>query len=132
MQSILISRKKYFGTRNIWWSVKPKEYEQLKDMDIYHQIAGQVYFTEMAIEDGLKCVLDSNQLTIGYESLCENPKSVYNRFVEKYALLGCDLDLEYNGPKSFVCSNKIHLSKKDINSLSYAYDDFSSGKITFN
>lgn len=132
MQSILISREKYYGTRNIWFSAKPKEYEQLKDMDLYHQIAGQVYFTEMAIEDGLQRVPDRNQLTIDYESLCENPMAVYRMIYEKYAVLGCDLVPEYNGPKSFFCGNKISLPKKDIDLLQSAYDDFAYGQITFN
>ena len=132
MQSILNSREKYYGIRSTWWSVKPKEYEHLKDMDLYHQIAGQVYFTEMAIEDGLRYVSDRNQLTIEYKSLCEDPKRVYRRIVEKYALLGCDLNPKYNGPKSFVCGNKISLPKKDIDSLQSAHADFASGQITFN
>ena len=132
MQSILNSREKYYGTRNIWLSVKPKEYNQLKDMDLYHQIAGQVYFTEMAIEDGLQYVSDGNQLTIEYESLCEDPQAVYKRIVEKYAVLGCDLDPKYNGPKSFVYDNKIRLPQEELDSLQSAYDDFASGKIIFN
>ena len=132
MQSILNSREKYYGTRNTWLSVKPKEYEQLKDMDLYHQIAGQVYFTEMAIEDGLQYVSDKNQLEIEYESLCEDPKAVYKRIVEKYAVLGCDLNPEYNGPKSFVYDNKICLPQEELDSLQSAYNDFASGKITFN
>jgi len=129
MQSILISRQKYYDTRDIWLSVKPKEYEHLKDMDIYHQIAGQVYFTEMAIEDGLRYVSERNKLTIEYESLCEDPKTFYRRIVKKYASLGCDLNLECNGPESFVCGNKIQLPQKEIESLQSAYDDFASAQI---
>ena len=132
MQSILNSREKYYGTQNVWWSVKPKEYEQLKDMDLYHQIAGQVYFTDKKIEKGLQHVSVGDQLTIEYESLCENPKAVYKRIVEKYAVLGCDLDHEYNGPKSFVYDNKICLPQEELDSLQSAYDDFASGKITLN
>lgn len=132
MQSILISREKYYGTQNIWWGPKPKEYEQLKDMDLYHQIAGQVYFTEMAIGDGLRYVSDTKQLTIKYESFCEDPKAVYMWIVEKYAVLDCDLDPEYNGPKSFVCGNKIRLPQEEIDLLQSAYNDFASGKITLN
>lgn len=131
MQSILISRDKYYGTRNIWWSVKPKEYEHLKDMDVYHQIAGQVYFTDVEIEKGLLHVVDSNRLTIEYESFCENPEAVYEKILEKYSMLGCELKSEYNGPKSFVCSDKIRLPKKDIESLQSAFEDFAFRKITF-
>jgi len=119
-QSILKAREAHYGKREIWWSVKPKEYELLKDMDVYHQIAGQIYFTKLAIEEGLQYVSDRNQLAIEYESLCEDPKAVYKRIVEKYAALGCDLNPEYNGPKSFVCGNKIRLPQKEINSLQSA------------
>ena len=133
MQSIFNSRKRYYGSQNVWWSVKPREYNnQLKDMDVYHQIAGQVYFTDMEIEKGLMHISDKNQLTIEYESFCENPEAVYEKIIEKYSVLGCELNSEYNGPKSFVCSNKIRLPEKDIESLQSAFEDFASGNITFN
>lgn len=132
MQSILNSRKRYYGSQNVWWSVKPREYDQLKDMDVYHQIAGQVYFTNMEIENGLLHISDSNQLTIEYESFCENPEAVHEKIIEKYSVLGCELISEYNGPKSFVCRNNIRLPKKDIELLQYAFEDFAYRKITFN
>jgi hypothetical protein len=132
MQSILNSRKRYYGSQNFWWSVKPRKYDQLKDMDVYHQIAGQVYFTDMEIEKGLLHVSDNHQLTIEYEYLCENPEGVYKNIIEKYSGLGCELNHEYSGPKSFVCKNKIRLPKKEIESLQSAIEDFAFGKITIN
>lgn len=127
MQSILISREKYYGTRNIWLGHKPKEYERLKDLDLYHQIAGQVYFTDMEIEKGLNQRSGMDQLTIKYESLCEDPREVYMRISKKYAEMDCNLNPDYQGPKSFICSNKISLPKNEIHSLQSAYEDFESG-----
>lgn len=131
MQSILKAREAHYGNRKIWWSVKPKEYVLLKDMDVYHQIAGQVYFTDMQIEKGLLHVSNNHQLTIEYEYFCENPKAVYEKIIEKYSGLGCELDSEYYGPKSFACSNKIRLPKEDIELLQSAFEDFAFGKIKF-
>ena len=67
MQSILIAREEFYGTRDLWWSVRPEEYIFLKDMDIYHQVAGQVYFTEQAIANGLKDIPQASQLAVEYE-----------------------------------------------------------------
>lgn len=131
MQSIFCAREEFYATHDIWWSVRPKEYNQLKELDVYHQISGQVFFTEKAIEEGLEKVPKSNHLTIQYESFCVDPKAVYGQIVEKYATLDCALPVEYKGPESFKCGNEIRLPKKDIDGLQSAYDDFASGRITF-
>lgn len=132
MQSILASRLEFYGTNEIWWSVKPKEYTQLEEMDVYHQIAGQVYFTEKAIKGGLEMIPETNQLTIRYESFCSEPKAVYQQIVEKYAVLGCELPVAYTGMESFKPSNRISLPKKDIEGFQSAYEDFFSGSVVCN
>lgn len=131
-QSLGYSREKYYGSREVWWSVKPREYEDLKVMDVYHQIAGQVYFTERAIEKGLKQIPEDHQMKVSYEEFCKNPKQIYLQIVEKYSALGCELNPDYKGPELFKCSNQIRLPIDDIKGLKSAYDDFASGKITFN
>lgn len=131
MQSILKAREAYYGNREIWWSVKPKEYELLKDMDVYHQIAGQVYFTELAIEKGLRTTPAANQLMVQYEDFCKEPAMVYEQIRTKYSALGFELKPEYTGPVSFTSSNKIRIPEVDIAGLKAAYDDFKTGGITF-
>jgi len=42
-QSLLLARENHYGRRDIWWSVKPKEYDQLKELDVFPQVAGQVF-----------------------------------------------------------------------------------------
>lgn len=130
MQSILKAREAHYGNREIWWSVKPKEYELLKDMDVYHQIAGQVYFTELAIEKGLRTIPAANQLMVQYEDFCKEPAMVYEQIRTKYSTLGFELKPEYTGPVSFTSSNKIRIPEVDILGLKAAYDDFKTGGIT--
>ncbi|MFC1761261.1 hypothetical protein ACFL6U_04185 [Planctomycetota bacterium] len=131
MQSILWAREQFYDDRNLWLSMKPREYAQLKEMDVYHQVAGQVYFTEKAIEAGLKDVPQANQLLIEYEAFCEDPKTVYKQIVGKYAALGCELPSNFEGPESFECRNEIRLPKDEIEGLQSAYDDFESERIVF-
>lgn len=131
MQSLLAAREKYYGSREIWWSAKPKEYDALKPMDVFHQIAGQVYFTRCAVESGMRKVPASHRMTIEYESFCQNPKSVYEKMVEKYAALGCELPPVYSAAKSFRCGNDVNRldTNEDTLLLKAAYDDFASGSV---
>ena len=121
MQSLLFAREKFYGDRNVWYSAKPKEYEWLRERDIYSQIAGQVYFTEKAIERGLKEIPQANQLVIEYEAFCENPRGIYDEIRERYAALGCPLDTTYQGPKSFNTQNMTRASETEINKLLSSY-----------
>jgi len=121
MQSILKARETHYGKRELWWSVKPKEYERLKEMDVYHQIAGQVYFTKLAIEKGLRTTPAANQLMVQYEDFCKEPAMVYEQIRTKYSALGFELKPEYTGPVSFTSSNKIGIPEVDIAGLKAAY-----------
>jgi len=124
MQSILLARENFYNNRDIWWSVKPKEYEMLKDLDVFHQIAGQTYFTKKSIENELKLIPASNCLTLTYDTLCVEPESVYLKLVEKYAGLGVELNKEYVGPVLFNNTDQMRISLSDMNRLKKAYSYF--------
>jgi hypothetical protein len=124
MQSILLARETYYGKRDIWWSVKPKEYTKLKDMDIYHQIAGQVYFTDKSISSALEKLPDANKLEISYTHFCNNPRDTYEQLLSKYKRNGLKINLSYSGMKEFKNTNKIKLPKKDILALEEAFKYF--------
>jgi hypothetical protein len=128
-QSLLISRENFYGKRDFWWSVKPKEYEHLKEMDVYHQIAGQVFFTAQSIEDELSEFSIDQQLTIDYELFCADPVSVYGEIVGRYEKLGYDLNPLCAVTAEFHCKNAIRVSRDDFNRLRSAYNDFSAGRI---
>lgn len=126
MQSVLIARKRYYGNQETWLSSKPKEYRWLRDMDVHHQIAGQVFFTDKAIEEGLGTLSEKRWMTVPYESFCHNPQTVYKTLRKKYSTLGCELPADYTGATSFKASNEIRLPAADIDALQAAYDEFSS------
>lgn len=124
MQSLLLGRERYYNDRSLWWGAKPKEYEWLKDMDVYSQIAGQVYFTNKAIRSGLEGVPIGRKLTVDYEQFCESPRKVYGQLVEKYATLGCELPMQYSGMEKFSASQSERISKGDADALRRAYQEF--------
>ena len=102
MQSIYKARIKEHGSVNQWWSAKPKEYEHLKGMDVFSQIAGQVYFTNKAIETALSKIPSKSKLEIHYEDLVENPHNLFKDMQEKYMRSGCKLSFSES---SEVCTN---------------------------
>ncbi len=129
MQSIWFSRLDNYGSTDAWFSVKPREFESLRKLDVYHQIAGQVYYTERAIEEGLEQIPEDRQIKTDYEEFCSNPGLLYMKIVEKYRALGCELDEHYDGPDAFESSRQLKLPLDDIQCLESAYDDFVIGKI---
>lgn len=126
MQSILLARKSYYRDVNIWWSFKPKEYEFIKDMDVYHQIAGQVYFTNMAIENQLKDIPSEKQITIKYEQFCRMPEFYFNKIKDIYSASGYVIKSYYQGTGKFEVQNYEIPGKDDTKRLEKAYEYFIS------
>jgi hypothetical protein len=130
-QSLLLARENHYGRRDLWWSAKPREYDFLKDMDPYHQVAGQVYFTLKYVESEMHDLPEEQRLTLSYESFCKDPGAVYRQIVEKYAGLGCELNQEYRGPDSYNCSRNVRLTAEEFQKLEAAYSDFAESRIGF-
>jgi hypothetical protein len=129
MQSLLLAREQYCGNRSTWFSAKPREFNQLKDLDTYHQIAGQVYFTDQAIQDALASLPSNRWLTVEYESFCEDPGATYRALKEKYAALGSALPPAPKSMVSFEARNDLRLPGHEIDALVCAYRDFEEGHL---
>lgn len=126
MQSILQAREQFYGDTDVWWSVKPKEYEQLKDMDIYHQIAGQVYFTEKSLEEQLLKVHEDKKLIVEYEDFCSRPKAVANDIKQRYSEFGFNIEMNIDNIESLESRNEIRIAAEEIQNFEDAYDYFKS------
>ncbi|MFO8055377.1 MAG: hypothetical protein R6U19_09490 [Bacteroidales bacterium] len=124
MQSLLLARKKYYQDEEIWYGSKPKEYDSLIKMDIFHQIAGQVYFTNRHIQNELNIIDSQKQIHIDYEKFCETPKMYFDKIREVYKYSGYEIDQTYNGTSEFKVSNKILLEKNIIDKFEKAYEYF--------
>lgn len=87
-QSIFLGRKQNMKDINCWWSVSPSNYEKLKDLDVFKQIAAQVYYLEKDTEQDLKLFSRENILTLWYEDLVNYPYKVIDYLK---AFIGVDL-----------------------------------------
>lgn len=121
IQSILSARKDYYGDVRAWYSFKPPEYTWLKSLNPYEQLAGQVYYTNHAVEKGLDGVHESRKLTVDYELFCESPERVFWEMVQKLELQGYTTNWEYSGPDSFESSRQIALSDKEMDMICKAH-----------
>jgi len=125
IQSLLLARKDYYGDVRAWYSFKPPEYDWLKFLNPYEQLAGQVHYTSNAVEVGLDGVEDSRKLTVDYEQFCEAPEKVFWELVQKLELQGYTTNWEYTGPGSFESSRKISLSGEELDMVRNAYTKIS-------
>ncbi|GGA90289.1 hypothetical protein GCM10011369_35540 [Neiella marina] len=119
MQSILLAREQYYGNREQWWSVKPAQYQQLLTMDCYHQVAGQVFYSNDSIAQQL--THHSHALHIDYDQFCQNPAGFYQQLRQTLANLDYEIPADYTGVSQFKPNNRQALTKPEVSQLLDAY-----------
>lgn len=130
MQSIYKARVKEKKSANNWWSAKPKQFETLKDMDKFSQIAGQVFFTNNTIENALLNIPDKSKLIVSYEDLVRDPVEVLIKLKEKYLQNGFELHFEdmQKISKKLKNGNVITLDEQILTQLKLAYEKLAKNK----
>lgn len=106
IESALKAREKQLGSIDEWYSFKIPEYEELKKLNPYEQVTGQIYYINKALENGLSKVLESKKMIVNYEDFCENPKNFYDELVSKLKFQGCEIDSKYKGEDKFEVTRK--------------------------
>ena len=112
-QSILKAREAFYNDRNSWWSFKPAEYLYLKDKMPLEQVAGQVYYTNRAIEEGLTKIPKEAVIRVSYSEFCKAPQEIIQRinYLSKKDLIYSDV------PLSFENRNRKNLPDDEFTSL---------------
>ncbi|MBA3026194.1 MAG: sulfotransferase [Sulfurimonas sp.] len=123
IESALKAREKQLGNIMEWYSFKIPEYDKLKKLNPYEQVAGQIYFINKAVASGLENVAEHKKMIVNYEDFCENPKKTYSELVEKLRIQGYEMGLEYRGEQKFHVTREC---PKDKNILD-AYNKFYKG-----
>lgn len=107
-QSLLLSRLKYYGNKERWLSVKPKEYRRLKERPYAEQIAGQIFYTLRRIDQVFASLDPSRYLNIDYETLCERPIEQLERVAHLVARTGYELlRRDFTLPALFSTNKKV-------------------------
>jgi len=120
-QCILHARRRLKKSAADWYGEVPPEYTTLKKMNIYKQVCGQLYHTELAISKGLKNIPKFRKLEIDYEAFCTNPVAIWNSLNRIFNRMGFTMHRDYSSVKNFENQNKLQLSKREKERLAAAY-----------
>lgn len=124
IRSLMRARNNWTGDINKWFSWKPREFEIIKNLDVYHQVAGQIYFIEKTILEDRKC-LGNRYLMFTYEELCNKPQEIYHKVIDKVNQFSrTKIEKPYTGDKQFTISNpKTEFDDKKIEKAYQYYID---------
>ena len=106
--SLLKYREKMLGSVDLWVSLKPLQYNWLKNEDIYVQVVGQILFLEHEYLEQLKTIPDANKLFVSYEEVCNNTEKVVIQVKEMIRTQGfsCTVDTPPVVPFTVIESSK--------------------------
>ena len=74
--SVLRARHKNLHDPTQWWSVKPPNFTELKDLPVEEQVAGQIIALKQKMTDDLALLDPERVLYVRYEEFCRNPESL--------------------------------------------------------
>jgi hypothetical protein len=92
-----------------WASVRPREYEQLKDQHYVDQVCGQVYYVEANAHADLFRLEARRWTAINYEALCADPRGTaaeVRGFLHDH---GLEVELRCSLPDSFSASQRLDM-----------------------
>ncbi len=99
--SALEARKRQYGNIETWYSFKIPEYDELKKLNPYEQVAGQIYYINKAVEIGLSRISKDKKIIVQYEEFCRKPEDTYNQLKEKLKYFNIHISSEYKGVEKF-------------------------------
>ncbi len=124
--SVLDMRRKLLGTIDKWASFKPIEYELLKDLSPYQQVAGQVYYLEEAYQRQLEKLSESNYIVLQYQDVCKHPMNALERIQKLINRNGGTVELPEYSISSQKVSTKSAETHSDYNRVCQAIQSFYS------
>ena len=96
-QSLLMARRKYFGTIDTWYSFKPPNYSELKNMPPIEQVLHQVIENNRAIKSVMHSEARNNHRYwhISYEELCSEPTMVCQEVLDIWQIKKSQTAMSY-------------------------------------
>lgn len=128
-QSLLKAREDYYGTRKKWYSVKPKEHEQLKDANPIEQVVGQVHFTSQALSRQLERLPGECRVEWPYESFCKNPSYYFQQLTDRLRKHGFETKRDYQGAEGFESTNQVKVSEREETRIVDTWERLSGEKL---
>lgn len=120
--SVLHVRKKRYGSISAWWSMKPKEYILIKNLDPYEQVVAQIYYLEKDLQEQIRHIPNCRLIEVNYEEICKQPNLVHWKIKEIMFKYG--LDYSYSNVLEKLTPNPKKLDTRDIEKLSAYWEKY--------
>ena len=117
-QSILMVREQIFGNRKAWWSIMPKEYDQLLSLSPTEQVVAQIYFIQKQIEHDLNNLFPDSYYHLEYEKLCQYPANIIEEIRKYAAKRGVPIEIRDNyNVDHFIPNNRQNIDDNTFRDL---------------
>lgn len=114
-QSLLKGRIDLFGNKNTWWSLPPKEYNQIKEHYGWEQVAEQVHYIYKSILQDQNRYGSERFFQVDYAEICRNPNRILAGISDFLRSRGiCLKEKKTEIPKSFNASESISINETDF------------------
>jgi hypothetical protein len=101
IESLLKARERQLGSIEHWYSFKIPEMTDLLGMTPSEQVAGQIFYTNKAIELGMNEIPEHKKLCIQYEKFCASPQLFFEELKSRLISNGYHTDKPYRLQMSF-------------------------------
>ncbi len=115
-QSLLIARKKRYGTYDKWFGIKSPNYKEVLERDPFEQVVLQIKSIEDCIRANVK---RDRYIEIEYEKLCKDPHATIKaiaEFLHEKGVVSKEVNKKYMDAR---ISNKIRLENGEYKKLTY-------------
>jgi hypothetical protein len=122
--SLLMGRLRVLGDMSEWWSLKPKEYDEIKNHHYCQQVVEQQYYIQKQIQEDMKLFGEDKMLTVEYGEFCNEPEKVLDRVRKWLAASGIVLRHRAKVAGKFHEAIRIGLVPEEVERLKVAIKTF--------
>ena len=125
-QSILQCREKILGSKSLWWSVPPREYNEIKNKPPLQQVAEQVHYIYKQIEKDLSKGDTEYVFNLHYSDLCNNPTQTMRAIKDWVEKQNIQLIRQFDLPDTFPIVAGRKISEDDYKKLGHYTESLAS------
>lgn len=116
-QSILHGRMELFGSKDAWFSVKPRGWESCLNEGYISQVCKQITMYEQDLERDSRAIGRQRFALVDYEQLCANPRGTVNGLGGFLSRHGIAVTLRRELPASFPAIHRRLVDESDYRAL---------------
>lgn len=117
--SILKVRQARYGDINRWWSVKPREYDRIKDLSAHEQVVAQIHYLQEDMEKQLQSIPADWLWEIDYDEICANPGNYVAELARRASAAGIQIRAANTLAAQSFPNRKLSHDDEDIRKLAH-------------